>query len=76
MDKLVDVIDSLFVNPFSVKKTPIVLIKIATGVHATDEIERSLTKCLDRGADMFERFGSGRFVKKSNRSGPPEKKQH
>jgi hypothetical protein len=42
-------------------------------VHATDEIEKSLTECFKKGAYMFETFVSERLVIKTDGSHPPEK---
>ena len=45
-------------------KTPLKLIKFATGVHATEEKERSLTNCLEKERTLFEAFVAERLVTK------------
>lgn len=73
VDKLENIFDANFIDPFGVMKTPNKLINFATGVHATDEIEKSLTECFETGAKMFETFVSERLVIKTDGSDPPEK---
>ncbi|WAQ97265.1 hypothetical protein MAR_029955 [Mya arenaria] len=42
-------------------------------VHATEEVQQSMTTCLERGYQMFGTFVSERLIAKGDGSDPPEK---
>ena len=57
-----------FINPFSFPGLPSGPINFANEVVATDEIKTSMTKALDKGTSMAERFVTERLVPRENQS--------
>ena len=54
--KIESMFESTFIDPFDTSKAPDRLINFATGVKATQEIEQSMTSCLDKGKALLESF--------------------
>jgi hypothetical protein len=46
-------------NPFDASSHPKALINISTGMHATREIQESLTGAVDEGMKMLQSFVNG-----------------
>ena len=54
-------------NPFDASSHLKVLINISTGMHATREIQESLTGGVDEGMKMFQSFVNGILTEGNNR---------
>ena len=70
---LTHIFDTNFIDPFDVTKAPAKIVNFATGSHATDDIEKSITNCLFKGQDMFESFVRERLEEEVDGSDLPKK---
>ena len=56
VNKMLSMFEGSYANPFNIEDPPSHLINFASGVVATDAVEASLTKALDKGEVLLQTF--------------------
>ena len=64
---IINHVNDRMTNPFDASSHPKALINISTGMHATREIQESLTGAVDEGMKMLQSFVNGTLTEGNNR---------
>ena len=64
---IINHVNDRMTNPFDASSHPKALINISTGMHATREIQESLTGTVDEGMKMLQSFVNGTLREGNNR---------
>ena len=64
---IINHVNDRMTNPFHASYHPKALINISTGIHATREIQESLTGAVDEGMKMLQSFVNGTLTEDNHR---------